>query len=155
MHASTRSSAPTLSSRPAAPTSFTPLKRAGLCEAVMIIPGIAHRSASRTTFGVGVTPTSTTSTPTEARPLAAAAASICPDGRVSRPRTARSASHTVPAACAIVTTSSGPIDAPTIPRTPLEPNSSITPMCRMRGISRSEPKPLAVRHPSVSGGAWR
>ena len=87
--ASMASSTASSSLSPPAAKILMPLSGIALCEAEMTTPRSAPRSAVRkATAGVGSTPSSSTSTPAEARPAATAASSISPLARGSRPRTA-------------------------------------------------------------------
>jgi hypothetical protein len=113
------------SSTPSAPTSFTPLYAGGLCEAVIITPGIPSRSQWACSAGVGTTPSRSTSTPTEARPLAAASASIRPVLRVSLASATRSLSTIGPTARTIPSTDDGVTSSLATPRTPLDPKTLI------------------------------
>src|SRR5690606_25105950 len=62
-----------------------PLSGAALCDAEIITPKSASRSATRNArAGVGMTPASRTSTPEEASPAATAASRKCPETRGSR-----------------------------------------------------------------------
>ena len=75
--------------RPPRAKNLMPLSGIGLCEAESITPRSAPSAPVRkATPGVGSTPSSSTSTPAEARPATTAASRNCPEMRVSRPTTA-------------------------------------------------------------------
>src|SRR5205823_35581 len=79
--ASIASSAASVSFRPSASKSLTPLYSGGLCEAEMTTP---RSSASSATAGVGTMPAMTALPPAETTPRAKASSSSRPDPRVAR-----------------------------------------------------------------------
>ena len=128
--ACTASSTASGSFQPPSPNSLSPLSGIALCEAEIIRPSCAPSPAvTWATAGVGTTPSSRTSQPALVKPATAAASSMCPDGRGSRPTTTRgrgvpASSSTVAADAATCSASSGVSTSPLAsPRTPSVPNS--------------------------------
>ena len=75
--------------RPPRAKNLMPLSGIGLCDADRTTPKSAPSVPVRkATPGVGSTPSSSTSTPADARPATTAASRNCPEMRVSRPTTA-------------------------------------------------------------------
>ena len=107
-----------------------PLYSHGLCEAEIITPASKEYSLTRkATAGVGITPESSTSQPTEQNPAANAAVSISADFLVSVPINTLSLSFSLPedstaaVALPIFKASSQPISVFAIPLAPSVPNN--------------------------------
>jgi hypothetical protein len=122
--ASARTAAPASASRkiPSGPTSLSAFHSIGLWLAVRISPAPAWWcSTASCVVGVGTTPRSMTSAPTDISPAVAARANIGPLVRESRPTTTSGrparAAH-APNAAACRATSSGVRSVPTCPRIP-------------------------------------
>src|SRR5262245_14538866 len=123
--ASSRASTSSLSFRPPAANSLMPLSGNGLCDADTMAAGAACCTDHHATSGVGATPSSVTSAPSDARPALSAASSRGPDRRVSRPTAKWSPSSTRAAARPSARASSGVSSALATPRTPSVPNFSM------------------------------
>src|SRR5690606_14288270 len=143
---SSRRSTSSGSLRPPAANSLMPLSAKGLCDADTIAAGAPSDADHQATAGVGTTPSSTTSTPSLARPAASAASSMGPDRRVSRPTAQRSPPSTRAAARPRARASSGVSSALATPRTPSVPNfntatprPTLPPATALAGPRRSRP----------------
>src|SRR5262245_40757366 len=102
-----------------------PLSGKGLCDADTMAAGAPSRADHHATSGVGATPSSATSAPSDARPALSAASSSGPERRVSRPTAKRSPPSTRAAARPSARASSGVSSALATPRTPSVPNFSM------------------------------
>src|SRR6478609_2672369 len=165
IRASMASSTASSSLSPPAAKILMPLSGIALCEAEITTPRSAPISTVRNaTAGVGNTPSSSTSTPAEARPAATAASSISPLARGSRPMTAvglapetasaaRAAMSTRAAEVARRSASSGVRSALARPRTPSVPKSRGTSalgvLRRLPGLLQAVL--LALLRPGVTG----
>ena len=112
---------------PPAAKSFTPLSANGLWEAVITAAATDSDCAIRATAGVGSTPSSSTSTPSAAKPATSAASSSGPERRVSRPMTMRGPPSTRAAARPRASAYSTVSSVFATPRTPSVPNRSVMP----------------------------
>src|SRR6476469_3312952 len=100
-----------------------PLAAYGLCEALMTAAATPSAEAAHATPGVGSTPRSRTSAPSDASPAASAPSSMGPDSRVSRP-TRKGPPSTLAPARPSATVNSGVSSTLATPRTPSVPNLS-------------------------------
>src|SRR5690349_10933446 len=148
--ARSRTRAPSTVSRkmPSAPTNLSAFHSIGLWLAVRMIPPRARWcSTASWMVGVVVSPMSTISTPTDCSPATAAAWSMGPDVRASRPTTTRIRRERLPVpasrpliahtpnAAAYRATFSGVRSVPTIPRIPDTPTISVFDMSKkIRGL---------------------